>query len=195
MWSSEVAACKILDTSKQGLPQKRERMFLVAIRLDSLSADMTIDDVFPANLKKAHCFRAKCYVRIGFVIPIGRFSIPSPLERSPVYRSVISVWFSYQNNAFPYRNHIVLFLVLEGAHSVWFPYQTSTFLYRNHIVLFPVLEGVYLVRLSYQTSAFSYRTYIIFFPALEGVHSVLFEVMEDRSNTKKLCLKVVLEDC
>ena len=44
---------KILCTSFHGLPQRRERFFLIAVRLDSLNPSFDLDNIWPEDLPEA----------------------------------------------------------------------------------------------------------------------------------------------
>lgn len=42
---------KLLTTSQHGIPQKRERVYVLGIRKDSINPQMSLDDIFPPPLK------------------------------------------------------------------------------------------------------------------------------------------------
>lgn len=47
----EVVLHKLLTTSQHGIPQKRERVYVLGIRKDSINPQMSLDDIFPPPLK------------------------------------------------------------------------------------------------------------------------------------------------
>ena len=47
---NQVVRHRILVTEDNGIPQRRQRVFVIAIHLDSLNPQMVIDDVFPPAL-------------------------------------------------------------------------------------------------------------------------------------------------
>ena len=48
----EVCKYELVMTSDHGVPQGRERLYVLGVRRDSLRQDMNFDDIFPAKLQQ-----------------------------------------------------------------------------------------------------------------------------------------------